>query len=237
MSDRNNISEEDKKKLLNQKQFIPQDPDGLKTSIKNTTTLSKLTFGKNSFIASSMKTLKRDLKDIDAFLKPYFITHGTVFGAHFAQVLHADISLYLSKASNGIKYMRTEYLDFSDTLLDIQMHRLRLQMPFQPKQDNQQRQGNEQKYNNDITNTFKPKRDHLTNEQYRKLFAPSNRRGVEPPKLDDGTPICWKFHAKGNCRSDCQHKASHQRLNNSMIEKWNKFTAELNRNLSGNRGR
>ena len=203
---------------------------------ENTATISKLTFGKNSFIASSMKTLKRDLKDIDAFLKPYFTTHGNVFGAHFAQVLHAGISLYLSKASNGIKHMRTEYLDFSDTLLDIQMHRLRLQIPFNIKTENPQKRVNEQKYNNDVVNTHKPKNQHLTNEQYRKLFAPSNRRGVEPPKLDDGTPICWKFHAKGNCRSDCQHKASHNRLSNPMVDKWNRFTAELNRSLN-NKGR
>ena len=231
-SKNNAISDDDRKKLLNQKKYIPSDVDGLKSSIRNTTTLAKMCFGKTAQITVSLKKLKASVKDIDAFLKPYFVSHGTAFGLHFAQSVHVGISLFLSKAINGIRHMKSDFIDFEDLTFDIQMQRLRLTMrpALNPNRGSNDRGSNDKENNGvEVVNSFKQKRDNLNNDRYRKLFGNRNRSGIEPPKMEDGNPICWNFHAKGTCKSTCYRKNSHVKLSQEEIKRWNRFTAELNR--------
>ena len=234
MGTNNHISEEDKRKLLNQKKYVPNDPDGLKSSIRNTVAASKMCFGGNAFITKALKCLKKSLKEVDPFLKPYFSTHGKVFGLHFAQSIHQGISMYLSKASNGVSHMKKEYLTFNDLILDIQMQRLRIAISSSWPHDKDRKPYSESPKTGEIVNTYKHKNQHLTNDRYRYLFSNRNRSGIEPPKTANGTPICWNFHAKGTCRANCPRKETHIKLSKDEINRWNTFTSELNKRLSGN---
>ena len=233
------ISEDDKKKLLNQKQYIPTDADGLKSSVRNTAAVGKMAFGKDAVITVALKELKNSLKEIDSFLKPYFNSHGSAFGSYFATTIHSGLSIYLSKANYGIKHMKPEYLDFSDLILDIQMQRLRLAIQTIPgtltfnKENNKNSDNNRPSRGNEQVNKFKD--NFLRNDEYRKIFSPRNRQGCEPPKMSDGTPICWNFHSKGRCHDKC--KNSHKQLNKDEKDSYNKFIKELNNRAFGSNHR
>ena len=191
-------------------------------------------------MATALKALKASLKNINTFLKPYFVSHGSAFGIHFAQTIHTGISLFLSKTAHGITHMNGEFIKFDDLIFDIQMQRLRLTITPPPKQPAKGENNNKDNAA-EVSNSFKPKRDHLNNDRYRKLFSPRNRNGVEPPLMCSGEPFCWNFHAKGTCKASCPRKSSHVRLNQEEIQRWNRFTTELNRrardNNSGNNNR
>ena len=237
LMNKNGISDDDKKKLLNQKRFIPSDVDGAKTAIRNTATMAKFTFGKRSFIATSIRDIKMEVRNADAFMKLYFKTHGTAFGHYFSQTIHAGISLFLNKASNGIQFMKPTFLDFSDFFMDIQTQRLRLAIDnVLINNDKKIQEGNSshKAKGDEVKNHQKAKADCLSNDQYRRLFNYRVRQGVPPPKMENGQPICWNYHGKGTCKTNCNRKESHVRLNQTEITTWNTFIGALKGNLSGN---
>ena len=171
--------------------------------------------------------MKNHIRDTDAFLKPYFVLHGLAFGNYIAQTIHSGISLFLAKAINGIKYMNGDYLDFKDLFMDIQMQKIRLSLQTLPT--NIKTPNGLGGDSSEVKNQFKRANDCLTNDQYRKVFGYRNRSGLEVPKMNNGGGICWNFHAKGSCKSNCNRKESHCKLNSSELERWNKYTNELGR--------
>ena len=235
LSSNNQISEDDKKKLLNQKKYIPSDPDGLKSSIRNTVAAAKMCFGSKAFITKALSSLRKGIKEIDPFLKPYFATHGKVFGMHFAQAVHQGISMFLSKALNGITHMKADYLNFDELILNTQMQRLRISIQASLTTSEQKGNwGDVKEKGDEVLNNFKPRNQHLTNDRYRRLFSNRNRSGVDPPKMANGTPVCWNFHAKGTCRANCPRKDTHVKLNREEVSRWNAFTDNLNKRISQN---
>ena len=223
------MSEEDKRKLMTQKCYVPGDSDGLKTSIRNTVAMAKMTFGKRAYITLALKKLKDEIKNIDPFLKPYFQANGENFGKHFAQSIHAGIALFLSRAGNGIAHMQPIFLDFSDLIIDIQTQRLRLPLT---DVNNQYTDNKKKDRGKEVRNPNKNESDILTNENYRRLFAFRNRQGLELPRMTSGSTMCWNWHGKGSCKANCERKDTHRRLNRNERDSWNNFIAALRRRMS-----
>ena len=119
------------------------------------------------------------------------------------------------------------------------MQRLRLAIQTIPgtltfnKENNRNSDNNRSSRGNEQVNKFKD--NFLRNDEYRKIFSPRNRQGCEPPKMSDGTPICWNFHSKGRCHDKC--KNSHKQLNKDEKDSYNKFIKELNNRAFGSNHR
>ena len=78
-------------------------------------------------------------------------------------------------------------------------------------------------------------------EQFRDLFHPGNIRNMDKPNLNDGGPICLRFHCIGFCFTNCKFKDGHSRLDAAEIQKLKTFVdvartnrASYNQNRNGN---
>ena len=53
------------------------------------------------------------------------------------------------------------------------------------------------------------------NELFRDIFHPSNIKGIEKPKNNNGQQLCLRYHTLGYCFEVCGYKSGHGQLNDA----------------------
>jgi len=259
------ISDDDLKIITKCKIYFPKNFGEYLHVIRNFHRLIIIVAGSKSIFADKLEILidhaiehERCYKDIE---REYFHIYASILDH-----IHRRSQHFIHSAGLGlVSKLKFRKLDFMDLLEEIEDGDY---TPSKPKwlRNNKKRDpppsSHHQEAHNDNSSTSnrKKKKVHVENPkfdadlkcpeaiQYRVLFHPGNRRGVEEVKHEDGSTRCNNWFHRGWCIDTCPFKESHSKkltanekskckdYLNKLVEKHKKWAENASRRNSRNEG-
>ena len=259
----NKITESDLKLITKCKIHFPKNFGEYVHAIKNFHRLTIIVAGKESIFASKIEILYEHAIEHERCYKEIEREHFH-FYAFLLDLIHKRSQHFIHSATLGlISRLKISKLKFDDLFNKIEDGDLE---PTKPKwlKNEKKRDFNHNILNETEKNTSenKNKKKRTSNEnpsfdkelkcpediQYRSIFHPGNRRGVEDVKHDDGSQRCNNWFFRGWCTENCPLKESHKKqllplekqkckeYLRKLINKHKKWAAENKKNKSTSEG-
>jgi len=223
------ISDSDLKTITKCRFHFPNNFGEYQHCIKNFLRLAEILAGPNSILVQKLKVLVEHSTQHERSYKEVENDHW-FFYASLLQFIHRRTQHFIHSTSHGLlSKLKIGKLNFSDLLEDIEdgdyipVQPKWLKNPKRPSRDHPNivspnanqggggtNQRNRKKPRETIDNeNILPELKCPSNQPYREVFHPANRRGIPEVPHSDGSIRCNNWFHRGWCTKDCTLKASH----------------------------
>ena len=216
----------------------------LKHFTQNWADLNNLLWSNRSILAENLQQVSSHVNHHEEDYRRAFMS-SDYFGAYFQQKIHTATQKFLRSCAYGDpSQLKYRALDFSTLLEAVEDDNIVVKIPtwIKPKSattqqkkrftgtDNNKAGKRTRKPDKRVDNPDKDTKCLLRpDEDFKMIFNPIAKHGMDPPKQNDGKEMCNKFHGRGWCLQDCQRGHATNKTQEEK-KKWISFLTHCRKN-------